>query len=54
MTPTTGLTETTRKGEARNTLEKCPGLWRPINLDLIERMPELYQKARPCASAHGT
>lgn len=34
-----------RKGEARAVLGKLPGLWRPTNLDLAKRMPELYPKS---------
>ena len=41
------------KGEARAVLGKLGGLWRSINLNLIERMPTLYLGACGLATAHG-
>ena len=41
------------KGEARAVLENWAGLWRSINLTLIERMPTLYLGACGLATAHG-
>lgn len=32
------------KGEARSVVGKLAGLWRPTNLYLAKRMPELYPK----------
>ena len=41
------------KGEAAQSSKNWAGLWRSINLTLIERMPTLYLGACGLATAHG-
>lgn len=40
------------KAKPTQSSENCAGLWRPINLNLIERMPTLYLGACGLATAH--